>query len=393
MTQMRTRFLRTLLVFVALALPAVGFAADDKPPTYTLDKYAGKAWESVRDELAGIIKRTVKHDSLPESAWFATDKKSNQSKIDSLMEEALSHLGISNLTGQRAKYNALEEAIRECQSDIGKCAEKRVSAPEETGFINGLWATTRVEYDKKITTLKAKITLYGDQQAALLEKMQKELEGMGIKLTKRQMSNLLLTVSGDSFMDLSSSFHNIKQLTGLLGKLVDENKEYVQSAKKYYGMYVALVAVLSHAHERAIGDIDSVYMPRIKEIVAHTEATMEKTKDLMVERSEDADALDRLARNLSAQKFFLKAGGSYLRYLERQRARFVAAKATVDKHYQVAYNTYETVDIASSMLNVMKASIKDFAALQSMQLPEMQPLQTEKVRRQFQIISDQLRDR
>jgi len=41
----------------------------------------------------------------------------------------------------------------------------------------------------------------------------------------------------------------------------------------------------------------------------------------------------------------------------------------------------------------MHASVKDFATLESMRLPDMQPLQVERVREQFQIISDQLRDR
>lgn len=382
------------MVLVWIALVGVGSAAEaEKPPEFSLDRHAAKAWEKVRGGLNEIIGRRTLHPSLPDSAWFVTDKPSNRSRIDRLMEEALGHLGVTNLTEQRARYNAIERRIQRNEAEMAECAERRAFAPEATGAIRGMWATTRAEYDEKIEKLKAEVLMLREQQAGILDKMQAEFEAMGVKLTKPQMANLMLTVSSDSFIDLSSAFHNIKQLTGLLSKLVGENREYVRNAKKYYGMYVALVGVLSYAHQQAIEDIDQMYMPRIEQILAHTQATLERTKGLMVERHDEAKTLARLQQNLDAQKLFLKAGASYVRYLEQQKARFVAAKAAVDRHHEIAWNTYETVDIAASMLEVMHASVKDFATLESMRLPDMQPLQVERVREQFQIISDQLRDR
>jgi len=289
------------MVLVWIALVGVGSAAEaEKPPEFSLDRHAAKAWEKVRGGLNEIIGRRTLHPSLPDSAWFVTDKPSNRSRIDRLMEEALGHLGVTNLTEQRARYNAIERRIQRNEAEMAECAERRAFAPEATGAIRGMWATTRAEYDEKIEKLKAEVLMLREQQAGILDKMQAEFEAMGVKLTKPQMANLMLTVSSDSFIDLSSAFHNIKQLTGLLSKLVGENREYVRNAKKYYGMYVALVGVLSYAHQQAIEDIDQMYMPRIEQILAHTQATLERTKGLMVERHDEAETLARLQQNLDA---------------------------------------------------------------------------------------------
>ena len=269
--------------------------------------------------------------------------------------------------------------------------EKRITAPAETGLVEQLWKTTRSEYDAKIKKLEENIEEYEKAQKEIVEKMRTEMARMGVRVTNQQTANLLVVVSGDSFLDLSSSFHNIKQLTDVLAELVRENEKYIQNSKRYYGMYVSLVGILLHAHKRARNDIEKNYIPQIEGILEDTKGAAEKTNELIDEHKDDPQALERLRRNIEAQAVVTKAAESYLVHLNGQLVRLTEAQAGVRKQYEIALNTYQTVDIAASLLDVIKTSLRDLGALRSMQLPEMLPLETERIREQFQSISDQLR--
>ena len=95
--------------------------------------------------------------------------------------------------------------------------------------------------------------------------------------------------------------------------------------------------------------------------------------------------------NLQAQDTVIKAGRFYAQHLEGQLVKLAKAETQLKQHQEVSLNTYETVSLASSMLNVVKKSIEDLNTIQSMELPDMLPLETDRIRSEFQIISKQLR--
>jgi hypothetical protein len=387
---------RSILLFTVLVLfTAAGATAaetQDMPKAEAEDGKVKEVWDGVRGDLSKIVDRIGRHASLPKSRWWREDQTSNREKINGLMEDALSTLEITTLSEYRRKYSELEEAIKSDTKLIGTYIEEKVGAPEESGVVSQLWETTKAEYEKKIERLEEDVAASRRRQGELVEKMQAEMARMGIKVTKDQVSSLLLVVSGDSFLDISSSFHNVKQLTVILGKLIQENEKYVQNSRKYYGMYVALVGILIHAHERAAADINEKYLPQIDEILTKTKRAGKHTRELMKENAADAAVLKRLKRNLEAQTTVSTAGAAYREHLQGQLVKLKEAAAALQKHYEVALNTFETVDVAASMLNVIKNSADDFEALQSMQLPAMLPLETERIREQFQAISDRLRN-
>ena len=391
MISARSPLMLALAAAVAFGGTALATEAPAKSAVDRIDATARDAWNGVRGTLMRIVDRKDRQPDLPKSSWFGEDRKSNKRKINELMDEALSHLEITELSKHRKAYSGLDASIRKSKSLIAECMEKRITAPAETGLVEQLWKTTRSEYDAKIKKLEENIEEYEKAQKEIVEKMRTEMARMGVRVTNQQTANLLLVVSGDSFLDLSSSFHNIKQLTDVLAELVRENEKYIQNSKRYYGMYVSLVGILLHAHKRARNDIEKNYIPQIEGILEDTKGAAEKTNELIDEHKDDPQALERLRRNIEAQAVVTKAAESYLVHLNGQLVRLTEAQAGVRKQYEIALNTYQTVDIAASLLDVIKTSLRDLGALRSMQLPEMLPLETERIREQFQSISDQLR--
>ena len=232
-----------------LAAPVVGAQDPDSGVGASLDASARTAWDEIRYDLSEIVERLHKHKDLPDaSIWhpMRNDKASNQSRINKLMNEALSHLNIAKLSDYRQTYADLGTQIAENQKLVGEHMDKMVGAPEKPGRISDLWTWSRKEHEERIEDLESRI--------------------------------------------------------------------------------------------------------------------------------EDC-----------------KAGRVYAQHLKGQLANLAKAETQLKQHQEVSLNTYETVSLASSLLNVLKKSIEDLNTIQSMELPDMLPLETDRIRSEFQIISKQLR--
>jgi len=388
------RHLIITLCVVAVMAPAIWAQDPNSGVGARLDTSARKAWDEVRYDLSEIIERLHKNKDLPDaSLWhpMRNDKASNQDRINKLMTEALSHLKIAKLSEYRQTHADLDAQIAENQELIGEHMDKMVAAPEKTGRVSGLWTWSREAHEKRIEELESNIGDCKARQQDIIKDMKQEMTRMGIDVSLQQISDLLLAVSGDTFFDLSACFHNVKQLTDMVAELIKENDAYVENSRKYYGMYVSLVSLLCHAHERAQEDIKTTYLPDIKDIVDEAVKTRKRTQDLVKRNSGDRNTLARLQQNLQAQDTVIKAGRSYTQHLKGQLVKLAKAESQLKQHQEIALNTYETVSLASSMLSVVKKSIEDLTTIQSMELPDMLPLETDRLRSEFQIISKQLR--
>ncbi len=218
------------------------------------DAYARSAWGKINHGLSEIVNRLSIRDDLPVSSFWhpmREDRESNERRINKLMDEAISRLKIGKLSEYRQEYVVLTRKIKKHQELIGQHMDKRVAAPENTGRVSGFWTPSRDQHEKQIEGLKAEIESCENRQKEIVEEMRQEMARMGISLDQQQVANLLLHVAGDTFFDLSMCFHNVKQLTDVTASLIAENRDYVQNAQRYYGMYVSLVGILLYANERA----------------------------------------------------------------------------------------------------------------------------------------------
>lgn len=80
-----------------------------------------------------------------------------------------------------------------------------------------------------------------------------------------------------------------------------------------------------------------------------------------------------------------------MKHLHGQIAKLERAEKTLERQRVVALNTYETINLASAMVGTMRKSIEELTVIQNMQLPEMLSLDTERVRMEFELITEHLR--
>lgn len=244
------------------------------------------------------------------------------------------------------------------------------------------------DYDRLIATREGDIARLNREMTGVRDEFARELRGMGLELSDEQVEFLLSTVVGDNLVDLGILFDNVKSITLQLERLLAESGEDLQSARRYYGLYVVLLQALQRMHlqiEEAIGER---YLPQIDGIVAQAEALSGETRRLL-HLSPDKQAL--LTSNLEAQRLTVQAAGVYRSYLAEQRRQVSTAREGLERDIAAARNTYETVRVSGELVVLVKSSQRLLEGLMNRQIPALRPFENLEMQREFQKLTQQLR--
>lgn len=244
------------------------------------------------------------------------------------------------------------------------------------------------DFDQAIEEHQANIARYEQELSRVRREFAGELRALGLDLSDAQVELLLSTVVGDNLVDLGIVFDNVKAITAQLEDLVEESGEDLQSARRYYGMYVVLLRSLDQMHlqiERAIAER---YIPQIDAIVSRAKALTAETHAL---RQQSPDKEELLAANLSAQQLTIQAAGVYREYLIDQERQVAAARRALDRDIAAAWNTYETARVSGELVGLVRSSRRLLDGLRDRQVPALRPFRNLEMKRELEKLTVQLR--
>jgi len=346
------------------------------------DNFA-RLWDGVLPTLEETLALQERQATLPRERWFGDDQASNQAEIDQLLDQAVAILSTSNTQDHRQRIRTLQQEMTRARQDLAEYRRQRVSAPS-----NSLVKKTVADYDEAIADRQADIARYEADLETVKHAFAAELRAMGLELSDDQLDFMLSTVVGDNLIDLGILFDNVKAITGQLEKLVEESGEDLQSARRYYGLYVILLKSLRQMHLQVEQAIANHYMPRIDAIAARARELSTQTQALLKQAPEKRDIL---VANLNAQRLTLEAAGVYRQYLDAQGRQITAARVALETDIATAWNTYETVRVSGELVGIVKASRKLLDGLISRQVPEPRPFRNLEMQREFEKLTEQLR--
>ncbi len=342
-----------------------------------------QVWEGVLPKLQETLILEDAHEGLPDSAWIGRDKISNQEEIDALLDDAVTILSTSPVQRFRERIRAVQVEIDSGRAAVADYRQRRVSAPTESTV-----KRTVADYDRLIAEKESEIGRLQTQLAGIKREFAAAVRALGVELSDEQVEFLLSTVVGDNMVDLGILFDNVKAVTAQLEKLVAESGEDLQSARRYYGMYVVLLRALYRMHVKINEAIGEQYVPQIDSIVARAQTLAAETREL--QRSAPAKH-DLLAGNLEAQRLTIEAGGVYRQYLLDQAAQVERAQKELEKDIAAAWNTYETVRVSGELVGLVRSSQRLLEGLMNRQVPALRPFENLEMRREFEKLTEQLR--
>jgi uncharacterized small protein (DUF1192 family) len=345
----------------------------------------GRVWESVVPKLDGALVLEDLHDELPEKAWIGTDQRSNREAINVMLDDAVQLLSTSPIQDYRERIRILQTEIERARADIAEARQRRIAAPMESTI-----KRTVADYDQLIEKREREIDRLHDDLASVKWEFAAELRQMGIDLGDDQVEFLLSTVVGDNMVDLGILFDNVKAITLHLEELVAQSGEDLQSARRYYGLYVILLQALNRMHLQIEEAIAEEYVPQIDAIIGRAEALSWETRRL---QREAPGRQDLLAANLAAQQLTIQAAGIYRQYLKDQATQVRQARRELEKDIAAAWNTYETVRVSGELVSLVRSSQQLLEGLMNRQVPALRPFENLEMQREFQKLTEQLRSR
>jgi len=277
----------------------------------------------------------------------------------------------------------LKAEIAEARQDIADYRQRRVSAPAES-----LVKKTVKDLDRAIKKREMDIERYEQELETIKREFAAELRGMGLELSDEQVDLLLSTVVGDNLVDLGIVFDNVKAITAQLEMLVEQSGEDLASARRYYGLYVVLLKSLNQMHLQIEQAIAERYLPQIDAIINRAQTLSAETRALQAGAPKKKELL---AVNLEAQRLTIQAGRVYRQYLTEQAQQVGAAREDLERDVAVAWNTYETVRVSGELVGLVRASRRLLDGLLNRQVPPLRPFRNLEMKREFEILTAQLR--
>ncbi|BCU05686.1 hypothetical protein [Allochromatium tepidum] len=342
-----------------------------------------RIWQRALPTLDQALLLEQRHQTLPERAWFSRDQRDSQAEINALLDEAVAVLSVSPALQYRDRIQTQQEQILRWRAEIADHRQKRVTAPTESTF-----KKTVADYDALIAARESDIRRATREIDALKREFAQSLRAIGLKLEDEQLDLLLSTVVGDNLVDLGILFDNVKSITLRLEELLEQSGEDLQSARRYYGLYVVLLKSLDRMHVRIEEAIGERYLPQIDDIVGQTRTLAADTERLL---RESPDRRTLLEGNLQAQQLTLQAAGFYRQYLVDQAAQVRQARLELEQDIAAAWNTYETVRVSGELVGLVRSSQLLLEGLMNRQAPALRPFENLEMQREIQKLTRQLR--
>ena len=376
----RTVLLSTLTVLLLAACPA----------SAELEKAVAKRWDDLSELLNDAAVLRDKKERLPDKSLLGSDKQKTEAKINKTLAKAREILLSSD--GQKLidRSDTIRERLAELPTEIEEYKNKRISAPQSS--YNPL-VTTVSGYDEKIAKAESDIERLNAELAGIRMSLAAELRSWGLSLTDEQALTLFSTVIGDTLIENSTIFHNIKGVTEQLADLMSQNKNDTTAARKYYAMYLTLIDLLIDTQNAYITRMDEEWLPSVAQIASAAERSR-KEAAAGLKRSDYTEAQKKIFRsNISTNELAIQAAEQYKKLIEQQRSSARKSITALEREREVAANTYATVQHVSDISEVIKASLQSADLLAAMQPPEIRPFESDGLREQMDEITKRLTDK
>jgi hypothetical protein len=372
--------------------------AQPKPAPPTLDT-SGIQSQALLAAIGKILKRAAAErqsaKNLPERdqflfppVWTET-REDRENSVRQLLDSALDIVTDAPILKLQDEISKQREKIAAARDKIAHFREKRLDAPE-SGLMPGILTDTQASINKSIMALEDDIKTREADIVRIKQDIGNALAAAGIELSKEKLDLLLDSVLGSHLLKLVTAFEVSKIADQKLAALLNQSKDDLKAARRYFAMHAALFAMLVEAQGLLIEQIDTVYLVRLDKITADIANTNAESRQLLQSHTRD-DQRKVLEANLKAQEESQKVSAFYKEYLRNQRRHLAEARSRTVFDLRVADNTFETVEESFQLKVLMEDAKPSFDALNRLETPGFEQIfRNENLKREFENLTQKL---
>lgn len=344
-------------------------------------KFVEKKWDDLFEKIEEAERTRSEIDTAPQSSLFGSDKASLKKDLDEQLSEILFMITEDKSALKFIKdIRAIKQNIQVQKDSITKYREKLMFPLDEA---------QKTDYQNKIDKANKTIEVLETKIEISKESLMYNLSTAGVIFTSEQLDMLITRVDVDDILQLTLVFNNLKIVTEQLGRLMEATKNDIKATKKYYAMYVILSEMIVYTQKQYLNKMDNIYLPKVTRIVNDAEAIQIKTK-MLINSTKDANSKKILDSNYKSQVLSAKTASLYKKQLNQQHQKIQSALKKSNHDLQIALNTFKTVQISFTLLEVIKESRESFNSLLNIQLPELIPFENKEMALEYEKITQEI---
>ena len=172
-----------------------------------------------------------------------------------------------------------------------------------------------------------------------------------------------------------------------LETLTEKTGEDLETAKRYYGVYLMLLKVVDQLQNKFVEKVDSEYYPGIDTYAERAQKNIAQAKKAIKLGGNE----EVLQRNIESNQLMYEAAMIYKQGLSHQKHQMSMANLECKKNILTAANTYKTVELSKDVANLMSTSRRAFDSISSLSVPELRPFENQKMKDAFHTLVRDLR--
>ena len=375
------------VLFAAVAVVTAPQSATADETNDSSEQVVERIKESVAenwDKLSRWCRQTVdmhaELPSLPESAWFSADQKSQRKKIREKLLDIRELLLSTDAQRIMKRIDAIDERLVEVDEEIRQENEKRVLRPEK-----------REKIGEQLTKLREMRSDLARQREAAARIVLRELDALGLRLSGAAAEQCLFTVNVGDLIDNVIVAKNIGLVVEKLRELMATGD--VTAAKRYFGMYRVMVEVQKICFDDYLEKSrNGEWRMKLRQIEADATAARQNALDSAQDASFNEHQRAVFRRNAEVNVSTLNAVAAYVKILDQHEAIIQAKADEAAKMLLVAENSYATVSLAGDFLALVKSSQDSFDALLQLQLPPIEIFNDTALQTEFMALTKKLKE-
>ena len=355
-----------------------------------LPENIAKNWDKLTNSLNNALELRDKQDTLPNSAWFGEDKRSNAGKINKLLDSALSIL-INGEAGQmRHEASELRVKIAKLRVELDSLRNKKITAPDSNYYVL-FWRMTKEKAEKRIAEIEHEIKSSEESLAVINEKLAESLKNIGLDLDASQVEILMNSVTGDDLLQNAIVFDNVKKIVVKLEELAQNDSNSLDITRRYSGLYLVLNDLLIYTQEELINKIDSSYKPNLSAIIKEADSLQRDAKNKSRNNSYTPVQRESFIKNAESNALTVRVANLYVKLLDQQKNATLESIKSLKLNRDLAENTYKTVKSSGELRGLIHSGLSLFDTINALKMPELKIFESGAMRLEFEEINRRLK--
>lgn len=357
--------------------------AVEKAPD-VLDEFRSRIrsnWRKITKRCSDLLALDDEMARLPEKAWVRKDKRDQRERIREQLEKLRSILLSTNSRKILAAVEDFDARIADIDVDIRSTKEKKFRNPGNDE-----------KYDAKIAKLETKRHALEERRADAARAVLSELDAIGLRLSGDAAEKCFFTVNISDLIDAAVVAKHVGLVVESLGELMKAQAGDVVAAKRYYGVYVAMLEVQKSCYDEYLDKSrNGPWRRRLAAI--RKEATDQRTAALRSAEDESFDFAQRAVFRKNAGVFEMtqQAVDAYVKVLDWHEEVIARKAEDAARMLTVARSSLATVTLAGDFLSLVQTAEDTFDALLQLELPPLEIFDNTALQAEFSALTEKLR--